>query len=85
VKLSSTGSHIWSKKFGTSGSDTAYSVDLDEEDNIILAGTYQQGAINFGGGALPAALSTQHLRDKLSTTAAMYGRRVLVAEHILMA
>jgi len=55
VKYSPSGSVLWSKVFGGSGSDVGTGVAVDGSDNILLTGThgfFGTGA-DFGGGALP--------------------------------
>jgi hypothetical protein len=43
----SSGSHVWSKQFGTTGYNSPYDVAVDSSNNIALAGAFAS-AINFG-------------------------------------
>jgi len=52
--LSSTGAHLWSKRFGGAGDDYAYGVAVDASGNVVVTGAYQ-GTVNFGGGSLTSA------------------------------
>jgi len=54
VKYSSTGSHLWSKRFGTGALDIGYGVAVDGNNNIILTGQFQN-TIDFGGETLVGA------------------------------
>ncbi|HEV8198771.1 MAG TPA: nucleotide-binding protein, partial [Candidatus Polarisedimenticolia bacterium] len=48
--LSSTGAHVWSKRFGIGGNSAA-GVTVDTAGNVIMTGT-MVGAADFGGGPL---------------------------------
>lgn len=48
------GSHVWSKRFGSTGSDVGYGVAVDQSDNVVVTG-YFSGSVDFGGGALTAS------------------------------
>jgi hypothetical protein len=50
----SNGSHLWSKRFGSTSSDNGCGIAVDGSDNVILTGAFQ-GAVDFGGGALTSA------------------------------
>ena len=55
AKLTSTGEHLWSKRFGsTDANQGGAAVAADPMGNMLVAGTYS-GTIDFGGGALQAA------------------------------
>ncbi|MBI4702987.1 MAG: nucleotide-binding protein [Deltaproteobacteria bacterium] len=47
------GGHLWSRSFGTWGTDYATAVAVDSADNVLLTG-YYQGSVDFGGGPLPS-------------------------------
>ena len=47
----SNGSHLWSKRFGSTSSDNSCGVAVDGNNNVILTGAFQ-GAVDFGGGPL---------------------------------
>jgi hypothetical protein len=51
AKFSATGAHIWSRAFGSSGSDIAYSVATDPSGNILFTGSFQN-TVDFGGTPL---------------------------------
>ena len=51
AKLSPSGAHIWSKKFGSTSSDQAYGVAVDGTGNVVITG-YFIGPADFGGGPL---------------------------------
>lgn len=46
--------HVWSKRFGTTGHNTTYAVVSDRDNNVIIAGAFE-GAVDLGGGALQSA------------------------------
>ncbi len=50
----STGAHLFSKRFGSTGFDQAQAMAVDASDNIVLMGVYV-GTVDFGG---PAPLTT---------------------------
>ncbi|MBI4703197.1 MAG: hypothetical protein HY744_18935, partial [Deltaproteobacteria bacterium] len=54
AKLDPNGNHVWSKRFGGSGSDGAESVATDLAGNVLLPGAFP-GAVDFGGGPLGSA------------------------------
>jgi hypothetical protein len=46
-----TGETVWAKRFGGTGYDAGYAVAVDDSDNLILGGTFDE-AVLFGGGPL---------------------------------
>jgi hypothetical protein len=54
VKYSATGGHLWSKRFGSTGSDVGMAVAADPVGNIYVTGTFQ-GSVDFGGVTLTSA------------------------------
>ena len=54
VKYSATGQHVWSKRFGSTGTDVGMAVDTDSAGNVYVAGTFE-GSVDFGGGSLASA------------------------------
>ncbi len=54
AKLSSNGDHLWSQRFGESGSEQGLSVRVDGADQVVLAGVLYYSA-DFGGGLLKSA------------------------------
>ena len=57
TKLSGSGTTLWSKRFGAAGDDLGYAVATDGNGNSVFVGTFQ-GTVDFGGGPLTAAGST---------------------------
>jgi len=45
------GSHIWSKRFGSTSSDYGNGITVDEVGNVIMTGAFY-GTVDFGGGPL---------------------------------
>lgn len=54
TKLTSAGSHLWSKRFGNAGDDDAVSIGSDMAGDVIFGGSLN-GAADFGGGVLTSA------------------------------
>jgi hypothetical protein len=54
VKYSSTGSHVWSKRFGGSSSDVPLGLAVADGGSSAITG-YFQGTANFGGANLVSA------------------------------
>jgi fibronectin type III domain protein/beta-propeller repeat-containing protein len=55
AKLSSSGTHIWSRRFGGTGDDSAYRVAVDRNSgNPVITGSFL-GSVDFGGGTLVSA------------------------------
>lgn len=53
AKFDSTGTHIWSKRFGDASQQAGYGLAVDGVGNVLLAG-YIFGTVDFGGGTLTA-------------------------------
>jgi hypothetical protein len=51
AKYSPTGSHVWSSRFGGTGSDIPTGVAVDGSDSIFVTGRFS-GTADFGGGPL---------------------------------
>lgn len=64
AKYSSSGTHLWSQRFGDIYSDAATAVAIDPYDNIYVTG-YFAVKIDFGGGTLSSAGSTDIFVAKL--------------------
>ncbi len=47
-------SHLWSKHFGSTGTDGGQSVAFDADGNVFVSGAFS-GSVDFGGGALVSA------------------------------
>ena len=54
AKYSTTGVHLWSKRFGGAGNDNGLGVGTDAAGNVIVTGTFD-GTVDFGGGGLTSA------------------------------
>jgi len=59
VKLAPNGSHLWSKQFGNTYDQVSGGITTDPSGNVVVGGWYE-GAMDFGGGALPAAPTSGH-------------------------
>lgn len=57
LKLDSSGRHLWSKKYGNSGSDGAWSIATDSIGNIYTTGRFT-GEVNFNPGVSSAILTS---------------------------
>jgi PKD repeat protein len=51
VKLSSVGTHVWSKHFANTGNERGYGIATDAGGNVVIAGAFSNG-VDFGGGTL---------------------------------
>jgi hypothetical protein len=51
AKYDSAGTHVWSKRFGGSGSDAGTGIVVDGAGNVLVTGRIQ-GSVDFGGGAV---------------------------------
>ena len=65
AKFSSTGAHLWSKKFGSTGDEVGYGVVCDSAGDVVLSGKFQ-GSVSFGGTALTSAGGDDIFLVKLS-------------------
>jgi hypothetical protein len=54
AKYAPTGTHVWSQRFGGASADYAATVVSDASGGVLVGG-YYTGAVDFGGGNLPAA------------------------------
>jgi hypothetical protein len=57
LKLDSSGRHIWSKKYGNTGPDGAWSVATDSSGNVFATGGFT-GEVNFNPGGSPETLTS---------------------------
>lgn len=57
LKLNSSGEHLWSKKYGNSGSDGAWSIATDSNGNVYTTGGFT-GEVNFNLGGTSAILTS---------------------------
>jgi hypothetical protein len=53
AKFEDDGDHLWSKRFGTSGTTVGNSVVTDADGNVYVTGAFD-GSVDFGGGELMA-------------------------------
>ena len=77
AKYGSTGTHVWSRRFGTGlgFGDVASGLAVDAGDNLVLTGSIL-GAIDFGGGGLTANGSYDIFLAKLAPNAShLWSRR----------
>lgn len=51
AKMSTTGSHLWSQRFGGAKGASANGVATDSSGNVVVTGEFE-GTIDFGGGTL---------------------------------
>jgi hypothetical protein len=65
LKLSASGEHVWSERFGAAGNETSTAVSADASGNLLLTG-YFSGAPDFGGGPLVSAGGTDIFIAKFS-------------------
>lgn len=54
AKFDAAGAHMWSKRFGDSGTQRAFSVAVDAAGNVFITGDFF-GSVDFGGGPLSGA------------------------------
>ncbi len=64
AKLDAAGNHLWSKRFGNTNGQYAGGVSTDAAGNVVVAG-YSYGTVDFGGGALTSAGSSDIFVAKL--------------------
>ncbi|MFT3772489.1 MAG: hypothetical protein QM820_44410 [Minicystis sp.] len=53
AKLTATGAHVWSKRFGDPSVELADHVAVAPDGTIAVTGLYDSANLDFGGGALP--------------------------------
>ena len=76
ARYSSAGAHLWSQRFGSTGSDTGYGVGVDSGGNVYVAGTFS-GTVNFGGGPLVSAGNSDIFLAKYSSAGAhVWSKRI---------
>ncbi|QRK06824.1 hypothetical protein JQX13_43315 [Archangium violaceum] len=67
AKLSGSGQHLWSKRFGDAGDQFATSVSTDGAGNVVLTGGFG-GRVGFGGATLASVGPTDIFLAKLTGT-----------------
>ena len=67
AKYSASGAHLWSKRFGGAGAETARSIGLDASGNIFVAGSLS-GTSDVGGGTMVSAGAQDIFVAKYSAT-----------------
>jgi hypothetical protein len=65
AKFSSSGTHLWSKRFGGTSNDFPGGIAVDGAGDVAISGRFQ-GTINFGGGNLTSAGGEDAYLAKLS-------------------
>jgi hypothetical protein len=65
AKLSGSGQHLWSKRFGNAGDQFATGVTTDAAGNVVLTGGFG-GAVGFGGATLASVGPTDVFLVKLT-------------------
>lgn len=69
AKYDSTGTHLWSQRFGNTGIETSGSVATDASGNVFMTGAFAD-TVDFGGGGLPGAVGTDMFVAKYDSTGA---------------
>src|SRR5205814_1754525 len=64
VKLDSTGSHLWSKRFGDAANQGGAGIAVDAAGGVLVTG-FLAGTADFGGGSLPSKGSADVFVAKL--------------------
>ena len=57
AKLTTAGTHMWSMRFGSTGSDSGGRAAVDQDGNVIAIGSFT-GTASFGGASLASAGGT---------------------------
>jgi hypothetical protein len=52
AKLDATGTHVWSKRFGSDRNDVAHDLVVDQSNGSVAFTGFFQNTIDFGGGVL---------------------------------
>src|SRR5262249_15653532 len=67
AKCAGDGPHLWSQRFGGTGSDNGTDIAVDGNGNVVFTGSFL-GTVDFGGGPLTSAGGTDIFLVKLSAT-----------------
>lgn len=75
AKFDPSGSHVWSKRFGSTGSDQGLALAVDPANGVTFAGSFS-GSVDFGGGAIVSAGLTDIFLTRLDSGGAfVFSRR----------
>ena len=66
AKYSNNGAHLWSKRFGGTGSELGYGVAVDSNDDVVITGAFSN-TVDFGGDLLSSAGNTDIFVAKYTT------------------
>jgi hypothetical protein len=78
AKLSSTGAHVWSKDFGTTGTNSeAWGFAVDASGSAVMSGRLATGSIDFGGGPLTRPAGATNAFDSFVAKLDASGNHVL--------
>ncbi|MDH3217262.1 MAG: hypothetical protein OEN01_13420, partial [Candidatus Krumholzibacteria bacterium] len=66
AKYDASGAHQWSQRAGSTGGDIGQGVAVDASGNVVVTGEFQ-GTVEFGGGDLVSAGSTDIFVAKFGT------------------
>ncbi len=69
AKYDAAGAHLWSQSFGDTDSDRGSAIAVDADDNVLVTGRFQ-GTVDFGGGPLTSAGSTDIFVTKFDAAGA---------------
>ncbi|MDQ4120650.1 MAG: SBBP repeat-containing protein [Acidobacteriota bacterium] len=64
----SNGSHLWSKRFGGTSTDSGQGISTDSNGNVFVTGFFNSSTIDFGGGSLTNAGGNDGYLAKLSAS-----------------
>lgn len=67
VKYSGAGTHVWSKRLGSTQDDFGYGIDVDGSGNVMVTGAFK-GSVDFGGGLLSSVALQDIFLAKYSGT-----------------
>ena len=56
ARYDTAGNYVWARSVSSSGSNTVYSIDADDEDNMYMTGFFQS-AVNFNPGGTAISLT----------------------------
>ena len=59
IKYDTVGNVLWQRQFGTSRYEHAYSVTVDQQDNVYFGGDIETGLVRTGSNAGPWSSTTR--------------------------